>query len=68
MSFFYCMKEESIKKIRVLLIETLLNDKVIDENDKLEIELMLLHLLEPKDYEENRKALQKHYEKTKWHL
>jgi len=50
------------------LIETLLNDKNIDSQDKLEIELILCHLLEPRDYEDNRKVLQKHYEKTKWKL
>lgn len=62
------MKNESLKEIRKLLIEILLNDKKIDSQDKLEIELMLCHLLEPRDYEDNRKVLQKHYEKTKWKL
>lgn len=59
------MKKESLKEARRILIERILNSDINSE-DKLEIAINLHHLLQPEDYEDNRKALQKVLNKKTW--
>lgn len=47
--------------MRNQLLETLNKMKNIDTVDKVEIELMILQLMNPPDYEDYRKGLQKVY-------
>lgn len=48
------------------MLEALNKMKNVDSVDKLEIELMILQLLEPNDYEDYRKGLQKVYYTKKY--
>lgn len=53
------MKKESLIKLREEIIKAVMATKGVDEIDKAEIGIMEMHLLEPSEYEENRKVLQK---------
>jgi len=59
-------KDESLLKIKHELMDRLMNLKNIDPTDRLEIGLLILELLEPEDYEDYRRVLQKeHYRKRR---
>lgn len=61
------MDKESLIKIRDEILRTLFELKEVDEKDRLEVELMIVQYLDPKNYEENRKVLQKnYYENQRW--
>lgn len=61
------MDKESLTKIRNACLLAISNLKDVKEMDRLEAELLELNLFEPRNYEENRKVLQKnYYENQKW--
>lgn len=57
------MDKESLKKIRDACIIAISKLEDVELKNRLEVELMELHLLDPRDYEDNRKVLQKEYER-----
>lgn len=57
------MDKESLEKIRNACIIAISKLEDVELKNRLEVELMELHLLDPRDYEDNRKVLQKEYER-----
>lgn len=57
------MDKESLKKIRDACIIAISKLEDVELKNRLEVELMQLYLLDPRDYEDNRKVLQKEYKR-----
>ena len=55
------MRDEAINELRTMLIEYLLNvdTKKLTKEELLEASIWIHHIYQPKNYEKNRKALQK---------
>lgn len=55
------MRDEAINELRTMLIEYLLNadTKKLTKEELLEASIWIHHIYQPKNYENNKKALQK---------
>lgn len=53
------MKNSSLEEATILIAETISNSNKIDSIEKMELLINLQHFLEPKNYNENVKTLEK---------